>query len=80
MNIPLRGIGGVIMKKAVIDANKCDQSPFCPVVRVCPVNAVEQEKIGFFRAKTPKIDHDICTGCQKCVSYCPHGAVKMINK
>jgi len=79
-------VGGIIieevlyMKKAVIDANLCDQSPFCPVIRVCPVKAVKQEKASFFRGATPVVDHDECTGCSKCVNYCPHGAVKIINK
>lgn len=68
------------MKKAVIDANKCDQSPFCPVVRACPVKAVKQKKISFFKGSIPVVDHDECIGCSKCISYCPHGAVKMINK
>lgn len=68
------------MKKAVIDHNRCDKSPFCPVVRICPVNAVKQERIGLFKAGVPKVDHDICTGCGKCVNYCPQQAVKIINK
>ena len=68
------------MKKAIINAIECDKSPFCPVVRICPVNAVKQEKFSFFKAATPVVDHDKCTGCSKCVSYCPHGAVKIINK
>ncbi|MTI49482.1 4Fe-4S binding protein [Sporosalibacterium faouarense] len=68
------------MKKAIINETRCDQSPFCPVVKSCPVNAIKQEKLGFFKAKTPKVDHDICIGCEKCVRYCPHGAVNIINK
>jgi len=67
------------MKKAVVDPHKCDQSPFCPVSRVCPVNAIVQEKKSFFIGSTPKVDPELCVGCGKCVNYCPHGAVKMIN-
>ena len=67
------------MKKAVINESRCDQSPFCPVVRVCPVKAVKQKKISFFRADTPKVDHEACIGCEKCINYCPHGAVKMVS-
>lgn len=68
------------MKKAVIDKAKCDRSPFCPVKRSCPVNAVKQNVKGFFRADAPEVDHDACIGCGKCISYCPMGAVKMVNK
>lgn len=65
------------MKKiAVINESKCDQSPFCPVKRVCPVQAVSQQG-GFFSKSFPKIDPEACTGCEKCLRYCPMGAVEM---
>jgi Fe-S-cluster-containing hydrogenase component 2 len=64
-------------KKAVINSKKCDQSPFCPVKRVCPVNAVAQKKKGFFKAEVPTVDHDTCTGCGACIKVCPMGAVRM---
>ena len=63
------------MKKiAVINESLCDQSPFCPVKRVCPVNAVTQSG-GMFSKGFPKIDPEVCTGCGKCLRYCPMGAV-----
>ncbi|MDK2836696.1 MAG: hypothetical protein PWP21_1473 [Thermosediminibacterales bacterium] len=65
------------MKKAVIDKNKCDRSPFCPVKRICPVSAVSQ-KVNFFKAETPVVDHDKCIGCRKCVKVCPMKAVKLV--
>lgn len=65
------------MKKAVIDKNKCDRSPFCPVKRICPVEAVTQN-VKFFRGDTPVVDHDKCIGCGKCVRVCPMKAVKMV--
>lgn len=65
------------VKKAVIDQNKCDKSPFCPVKRICPVNAVNQ-KVNFFKSEAPVIDQDKCTGCGKCVKVCPMKAVKMV--
>jgi Fe-S-cluster-containing hydrogenase component 2 len=65
------------MKKAVIDTKKCDRSPFCPVKRICPVKAVEQ-KGGFFSKEAPKVDHELCIGCGKCVAVCPMRAVKMV--
>lgn len=66
------------MKKAFIDPNICDRSPFCPVKRVCPVGAITQEVKGFFGAGTPKVDPNKCVGCGKCVQVCPHRAVKMV--
>lgn len=62
-----------IKKVAYIVQNKCDKSPFCPVKRVCPVNAVTKQ--GFFGSV--EIDSTKCIGCGKCIQYCPHGAVKM---
>ena len=65
------------MKKiAVINESLCDKSPFCPVKRVCPVNAVTQEG-SMFRKGFPKIDPEACTGCGKCLRYCPMGAVNI---
>ena len=65
------------MKKAVIDTSRCDRSPFCPVKRICPVNAVTQEG-GFFRSEAPVVDKEKCIGCGKCVAVCPMRAVKMM--
>jgi NAD-dependent dihydropyrimidine dehydrogenase PreA subunit len=65
------------MKKiAIIDSNKCDQSPFCPVKRVCPAKAVTQKR-GFLKGGVPVIDQEKCTGCGLCVQYCPMNAVKV---
>ena len=65
------------MKKAVINKNKCDHSPFCPVKKVCPVAAVTQKTTLFFRAEVPVIDETKCTGCGLCAQYCPHMAVSL---
>jgi formate hydrogenlyase subunit 6/NADH:ubiquinone oxidoreductase subunit I len=64
------------LKKAFIVKNKCDQSPFCPVKRVCPTGAVTQKR-KFLKAEHPVIDAALCIGCKKCVAVCPHGAVAM---
>lgn len=29
-------------KKAILNESRCDNSPFCPVVKVCPAKAVER--------------------------------------
>lgn len=64
------------MKKAVIDAKKCDHSPFCAVKRVCPVGAVTQ-KTTLFGGGIPVVDPEKCTGCGKCIRVCPHGAMAL---
>jgi len=69
--------GKIVKKVAFIDKNQCDKFAFCPVKRVCPVNAITQHKFSFFRADTPVIDAELCVGCGKCVPACVHGAVKM---
>ncbi|MBN2088117.1 4Fe-4S binding protein [candidate division KSB1 bacterium] len=28
----------------------------------------------------PVVDQAVCTGCQKCISICPEGAIEMQNK
>jgi len=61
-------------KVAVIDASRCDRSPFCPVKRVCPVNAVKANMYG-----VPEVNAIECIGCGKCVTYCPMRAVTMIE-
>jgi len=61
-------------KVAVIDQGRCDRSPFCPVKRVCPVNAVKGHMFS-----APSVSNEDCIGCGKCVSYCPMGAVQMVT-
>lgn len=74
-------------KKAVINQQQCDKSPFCPVKKVCPVNAViplgkdEKPKKNIFGFSLPsgyKIDEEKCTGCGLCVRSCPQGAIKLV--
>lgn len=64
------------MKKAVLIQSRCDRSPFCIVRQVCPVQAITQDtdtaETGY-----PVIDPQLCVGCERCVSLCPHGAVVM---
>lgn len=70
-------------KKAILNESRCDNSPFCPVVKVCPAKAVERVGgtggfLGIFGGGgTVAINADKCTGCGACVPYCPHGAVSM---
>lgn len=70
-------------KKAVIDKNRCDRSPFCPARRVCPANAIVTEgavdqAFAFFGPRPSySINEDQCAGCGVCVSKCPMGAINM---
>ncbi len=61
-------------KKAYINQLVCDKSPFCPVKRICPAKAVERK--GLLVGEIT-INEEKCTGCGKCVKYCPHNAVAM---
>lgn len=65
------------MKKAYIDPHTCDRSPFCPAKRICPVEAITQEKQGMFGAGPAKVDPDKCIGCGKCLNHCPGKAITM---
>ncbi|QGZ99249.1 MULTISPECIES: 4Fe-4S binding protein [Dehalobacter] len=59
----------------VIDKNRCPENHPCPSVKVCPVNALIQQ-----RYKAPKVDAESCIECNKCVNYCPMGAIKNLAK
>jgi Fe-S-cluster-containing hydrogenase component 2 len=54
-----------------VDKRACPQNHRCPILRVCPVEAMTQR--GF---SAPVIDEAKCQECAKCVRYCPMGAVR----
>lgn len=54
----------------VIVQHKCPQDHPCPCVRMCPVDAVNQE--GF---EAPEIDKNKCVDCGVCVNFCPYQAI-----
>ncbi|NLI90913.1 MAG: 4Fe-4S binding protein [Peptococcaceae bacterium] len=57
-----------------VDVRRCPQNHPCPSVKVCPVGALIQQ--GY---KAPKVDTTKCTECQKCVKFCPMGAIQSIK-
>lgn len=65
------------MKKAKIDSNKCDKSPFCGAKLSCPVKAIEFKKKGLFSGEIV-IDENKCVGCGKCINSCPHNAIYLV--
>jgi Fe-S-cluster-containing hydrogenase component 2 len=70
------------VKKANVEKSMCDGSPFCPAKRVCPQKAITQKSSGgilskLFGGGTAEVTRSLCTGCGKCVQYCPHHAISM---
>jgi len=53
-----------------VNAKRCPQNHRCPAVRVCNFGALSQTGYGL-----PEVDQDNCTLCQKCVNFCPMGAI-----
>ena len=44
----------------------CPQNHPCPVVNVCPYNAIAQKDI----FSPPEVDEELCTECGECTNYC----------
>ena len=53
--------------------SKCPQNHICPSVKICPVGALIQN--GF---SAPVVDDAKCIKCNKCVKYCPMGALRNV--
>lgn len=59
--------------KAKFKETLCDKSPFCPVTKACPTNAVTRIKQGFLKIDIA-YDSAKCIGCGQCIKVCPHAA------
>ena len=59
--------------KAIFKELKCDRSPFCPVIKACPTEAVTKKKLGFMSIQV-SYDDTKCVGCGNCAKVCPHSA------
>ena len=53
-----------------IDKERCPQNHRCPLLRVCPVEAITQNGYDL-----PVIDEAKCIECGKCTRYCGMSAV-----
>ncbi|MFC2138772.1 4Fe-4S binding protein [Bacteroidota bacterium] len=63
------------MNTISINELTCPSNHYCPVINVCPADAIDQE--GPFSA--PQINDEKCSVCGKCLKLCPYGAFQ-INK
>ena len=63
-------------KSAAIDYNLCDfkqcQDGSCSAVSYCEKKVLKQEE----PFEPPYIVASMCSGCNKCISYCPSEAIK----
>ncbi|HOY31018.1 MAG TPA: 4Fe-4S binding protein [Bacteroidales bacterium] len=55
-----------------VNKAKCPQNHRCPLLMVCPAQAISQEGSGL-----PVINESKCTHCGKCTRFCGMGAVEM---
>lgn len=56
----------------ILDINLCPRNHECPLVAICPVEAISQQEDGL-----PIFDADICIECGVCVQECGKGAVSL---
>lgn len=55
-----------------VNKSRCPQDHPCPALRVCPVQALSQE-----RFNAPVVDKDKCLDCGACANFCPMGALQI---
>lgn len=57
-----------------IDKNLCPQNHKCPMLVICPVQAITQQGNAL-----PVIDVQLCVECGKCIKVCGRNAVYKQN-
>jgi thioredoxin 1 len=62
---------GAVDMPVFIDPRICDKQMICDLMRVCPMNAIYQDK----KEGTVEIDDTKCNECLVCVKACPYLAV-----
>ena len=60
--------------KIIVNEARCPQNHICPVIRLCPTQAISQEGYGL-----PSVNIDDCILCGKCINYCPFGAFQQVE-
>lgn len=60
--------------KIEVNKSRCPHNHYCPLIRVCPVDAISQNKEGY-----PVINQDLCIECGACLHSCPMGAMSETN-
>ena len=63
------------MKRPYIILNKCDNTPGCPVINVCPNDIFYYD----YDVKKLLLNDNKCLECGLCVVECEHEAVSLIN-
>lgn len=58
---------------ATVNKGKCPHSHLCPLIALCPVEAISQKSI----MDWPEIDEAKCIECGVCADNCPMKAVEM---
>jgi ferredoxin len=53
-----------------VDKNRCPQNHRCPAIKVCKIQAISQDGYSL-----PQIDAAKCVNCEKCIKFCPMGAI-----
>ncbi len=54
----------------IVVKHRCPQNHPCPCVRICPVEALNQNG-----HNAPEIDRDRCIECGACTEFCPYQAI-----